>query len=479
MESSSTCDGVSKLRLDTEVVVVGNGPAGLSLSTFLHGWHPYYDKEHRHPNPVIDKHLIRSSDGGDHSLLDQDLAWYAEECAEQLNSSVGAYPHLYDTLVRPDPFLEHSQRASVRYAYHPERYVPHLVIGDGPIGGSWNTYDPAMVAVSLSHWMDLPGFSIAQFLGGEPLVKRLPSMVLCGYMKAYSVAMGIRKHIWTRTTVTRITKLCHDATGEEYWEVSGMRHGKCPFVIKCRKVVLACGRSRPRMLEVDGEMAEPNVVYDVASLKSRIAQEQAEASDQYKEASQPVVVVGDGISAADAVNVCLSNDIPVVHVFRRAEKELRGIMMSRLSATIYPEYAKVFQYMTGKDGHPNYVRMPSTYVKAIEGSTAVLEAPTGDVWEPFRTLVVCVGLQSSLPLLDDKHEFQSDYRSASDPSLFAVGSLGGDHFVRYLIGGCLQVAQTLVRDYESYQHQQCKLDADSSVICQTESCNFGFLSLVR
>lgn len=115
MESSSTCDGVSKLRLDTEVVVVGmfvrcdqlrvystaqrlrafcswslknpsketvvhhattttflgNGPAGLSLSAFLHGWHPYYDKEHRHPNPTIDKHLIRSSAGGAHSLLEQ------------------------------------------------------------------------------------------------------------------------------------------------------------------------------------------------------------------------------------------------------------------------------------------------------------------------------------------------------------------------------------------------------------------------
>lgn len=60
-----------------------------------------------------------------------------------------------------------------------------------------------------------------------------------------------------------------------------------------------------------------------------------------------------------------------------------GIMMSRLSATIYPEYAKVFQYMTGKDGHPNYVRMPSTYVRAIDESTVILETPTGEVWVGF------------------------------------------------------------------------------------------------
>lgn len=56
-----------------------------------------------------------------------------------------------------------------------------------------------------------------------------------------------------------------------------------------------------------------------------------------------------------------------------------AVMMSRLSAAIYPEYARVFRYMTGKDAHPNYVRMTSTSVRALNGSSAMLETPNGEI----------------------------------------------------------------------------------------------------
>lgn len=57
---------------------------------------------------------------------------------------------------------------------------------------------------------------------------------------------------------------------------------------------------------------------------------------------------------------------------------------------------------------------------------------------------VQVGLETELTMLEDKHEFDFDYQSLQDPSLYAIGSVVGDHFVRYLIGGAFRVAQRFI-----------------------------------
>jgi hypothetical protein len=43
------------LEFQTDAVVVGNGPAAISLSAFLSGWHPYAIE---HPDAFINDHLI-------------------------------------------------------------------------------------------------------------------------------------------------------------------------------------------------------------------------------------------------------------------------------------------------------------------------------------------------------------------------------------------------------------------------------------
>lgn len=63
---------------------------------------------------------------------------------------------------------------------------------------------------------------------------------------------------------------------------------------------------------------------------------------------KPVMIVGAGLSAADAVSMCRSSGIPVIHVFRS-----RTIGLDKqLPENVYPEYHEVHKMM--KDPNRNY-----------------------------------------------------------------------------------------------------------------------------
>lgn len=51
----------------------------------------------------------------------------------------------------------------------------------------------------------------------------------------------------------------------------------------------------------------------------------------------PVLVVGAGLSAADAVTICRSSGIKVIHVYRNRSAGLDKM----LPETVYPEYHEV------------------------------------------------------------------------------------------------------------------------------------------
>lgn len=52
---------------------------------------------------------------------------------------------------------------------------------------------------------------------------------------------------------------------------------------------------------------------------------------------KPVLVVGAGLSAADAVTICRSSGINVIHVYRNRSAGLD----KKLPQTVYPEYHEV------------------------------------------------------------------------------------------------------------------------------------------
>lgn len=106
---------------------------------------------------------------------------------------------------------------------------------------------------------------------------------------------------------------------------------------------------------------------------------------------KPVLVVGAGLSAADAVTICRSSGIPVVHVYRNRSAGLDKM----LPETVYPEYHEVHKMM--KDfSNPYYLYTPlpehcitefsllPTSIGSMENSVTVRHLTTGET----RTLEV-------------------------------------------------------------------------------------------
>ncbi|GMS97275.1 hypothetical protein PENTCL1PPCAC_19450 [Pristionchus entomophagus] len=448
---------------DTEVVVIGNGPAGLAVSAFLSGIHPYYDSLRGHPDDEVHRRLTRLEQS---SLIDQDLSWYEQKMMEQADRAMG---YLYDTLARPSIDAGIHRPSSLRWAANPCRAVPHVVLGATEPGGSWSTHDPEMVAVSVGGLLDLPGYPMAAWMEDPKSAReRQPASVVAAYMREYPQRVGISGRVRSGTTVTRLEK-----TPSGLWRVSGVYSSGRPFTLLTRRVVLATGLMQQRMLEVEGETGNDCIVYTMQQLKQKMGEittfqdptvpSSSSASSAAPTATKPVIVVGDGISAADTVLFCMERGLRVVHVMRKNEHELRRLaqrLRSRFSVSLYPEYYNVFELMQGRQSHPLYERRVSAHVQKIEEGLVVLRTRTGMKEEPFSLLAACIGQRTTFEgVLPEEggepsssrssHSFGRDYRSEEDGSLFCVGSAVGDHYVRFLVGGAMHVAQQIVAEHEN------------------------------
>lgn len=89
---------------------------------------------------------------------------------------------------------------------------------------------------------------------------------------------------------------------------------KKPFLVVCNKIVLASGGSDlVNRLGVRGENRSLSwLKYELPLLESSIVNRFEEDKLNMK----PVVIVGAGLSAADAVIACRKAGIKVIHVFR-------------------------------------------------------------------------------------------------------------------------------------------------------------------
>lgn len=74
------------------------------------------------------------------SVIFQDLDWC--DNIDTVGGSTRPLSVLYDSLVRPGADLGAQISSRLLWQTDQTRHIPHLVLGEAAVGGSWNSYDP-------------------------------------------------------------------------------------------------------------------------------------------------------------------------------------------------------------------------------------------------------------------------------------------------------------------------------------------------
>ncbi|KYB26624.1 hypothetical protein TcasGA2_TC033575 [Tribolium castaneum] len=265
----------------------------------------------------------------------------------------------------------------------------------------------------------------------------------------------------------RITPVC-DPEQKSNWvvETRNVESGETT-IYHCKYLVLASGASDlPNRLEFSKVKPDPDwLFHDLRSLEYHL--------DHYirskgVEEIEPVLVVGAGLSAADAVIATRGRNIPVLHVFRNKTANLN----KQLPENMYPEYHKVHQMM--KDGgstYPYYTAYPEYTLSNIDESSrsVILTSKSGETLKMRVSFAaVLIGSRPDLTFLPQEYNLAVKKDQPIDcktntlninklthcvegfDDLFAVGPLAGDNFVRFIPGGALAVVSELYRQNNDY-----------------------------
>ncbi|OAD57088.1 Oxidative stress-induced growth inhibitor 1, partial [Eufriesea mexicana] len=411
---------------------------------------------------------------------------------------------------------------------HPEhKVIDHVVLGKGPPGGSWQSIDPNVLTISLNRWMSLPDLDIRQWemlIESEQLRKtnsmegespcayyafqekpstfktasRISVRTVAAYYKDYVRKKRLEQYFRRGTVVTSVRPVCDlDANcqqqGNHYkWTVNGYEKqtGK-PFRYRCKRVVLATGTTDlSKRLGIPGENSQPDwVIHDLNKLESKLDQliDRHHAIElEERQIIDPVLVIGAGLSAADAIMAARFRGIPVLHAFRDSSNEWNKTHTEKtnaiydrlqgLSSSIYPEYHKVYEMMAdGGTNYPLYRALPGYTLHELSASRddfiddtasekkqmVTLSDLDGCV-HTFRVSVVAIliGYKPDLSYLkadgiglgkypdkpiDGKSnpievdDFTYEVTKAPTTGLYALGPLVGDNFVRYILGGAFGI----------------------------------------
>lgn len=207
-----------------------------------------------------------------------------------------------------------------------------------------------ILTISRGNWMELANFGFRQWeeMTGDrqsgARQKRASVQKVARYYQDYVDIKGLRPFFRDSAEVTSVRRVHQTRaiakdkhkTGA-LWEVSGhirTAEGVEHFNYLASNVVLATGGyDLPNTMNVPGENL-PFVVKSLRYLEQLITRQELTAK------SDPILVVGAGLSAADAIIAAHSRGIPIAHTFRRKSSD-PSLIFRQLPSNMYPEYHKV------------------------------------------------------------------------------------------------------------------------------------------
>lgn len=380
------------------------------------------------------------------------------------SANTSATSLLFDALIASDEasFASYETKETrIHWVDNKSAAVPHLVLGSSPNpGGQWssgNTPDDSdEKSLSYAEMLSLPGLSFTEFfvnlkhpVDGLSSFSRPKRKDIAEYYDEYAKQLNLLSSFKLSTIVTSV-EVSHDSssfapmyTVNFLDTVTNTTHS-----LETKVIVLASGVfekplknlakaqagkvSSQQDLQNNNEsiakahehlryspfMNDPHIPIitppenfcDVTSMEPSIIVPRLPLPPS---ASQTIIILGSGVSAAEAVNQCSKHSgVNTIHIYRWHDDDPGPLR--RFSKETYPEYARVYRLMrrfskTAKDSvKPDFFSESSTY-EGLPNSMILEMSPTGKVTIQLQTgerivrnvaqIKVCTGRSGSLAYL--------------------------------------------------------------------------------
>ncbi|ORY77775.1 hypothetical protein BCR37DRAFT_394862 [Protomyces lactucae-debilis] len=360
--NSFKTEGGRVVPATTDTLIIGNGPSSLAISFLLHGNVPFYNKTGTtpHPDSILHAKLSRPEFKGQplYKALDSSLDTLVEHFEAAGYYSQDAWPAnvLLDALLWPNASLGAGDVPStLSFEYNAAYARDHIVLGSAiEAGGQWaedathgqeapfgyggNSGDTART-LSYAEQLSLPGYSFAQWhLETQgcafPAYERPRRPLVSAYYAAYPHFVGLCSAIYNGTRITAVERLPEDTSKRIRYRVQGIDGRGVAFEVTCRHVVLACGL-------YSSLIEPPALLSPYTRWPSPVDSESSE--DETSLQRGPLLVIGSGFSAADAVIENMERR-PIIHVYKWDTATYTS-PLKHCHRSSYPEYANIYKRM--------------------------------------------------------------------------------------------------------------------------------------